>query len=247
MGAAPVAIISERLARLRFDGVDPIGRTIRIGAAVEPRTIVGVVGDTKHYGLDTATREQIYQPFATAPIDAMTFLVQSDVAPVTLMASLRQAVLAEDPEQTTARMRILEDVVAQSTARSRFLTLLVGLLGVVALLLAATGVYALLAYRVTHRQREVGIRMALGATAGRIVGLCLREGLTPLLIGLSLGIATALSLAASMEVLLFETSTREPSVYLVAVTLLCLIGLLASVVPARRAARLDPVGTLRVE
>jgi putative ABC transport system permease protein len=246
-GAAPVAIISERLARLRFDGVDPIGRTIRIGAAVEPRTIVGVVGDTKHYGLDTATREQIYQPFATAPIDAMTFLVQSDVAPVTLMASLRQAVLAEDPEQTTARMRILEDVVAQSTARSRFLTLLVGLLGVVALLLAATGVYALLAYRVTHRQREVGIRMALGATAGRIVGLCLREGLTPLLIGLSLGIATALSLAASMEVLLFETSTREPSVYLVAVTLLCLIGLLASVVPARRAARLDPVGTLRVE
>ena len=109
------------------------------------------------------------------------------------------------------------------------------------------GVYALLAYRVTYRQREVGIRMALGATTGRIVGLCLREGLTPLLIGLSLGVTAALSLAASMELLLFETSTREPPVYIAAAGLLTLVGLLASIVPARRAAALDPVGTLRTE
>ncbi len=246
-GAAPVAIISGRLAQLRFEGVDPVGRTMLVGPATEPRTIVGVVGDTKHYGLDVSTREQIYEPFTNVALDAMTFVVESDVAPASLMAALRQAVLDEDPEQTTSRMLVLEDVVAQSTARPRFLTLLVGLLGTVALLLAATGVYALLAYRVTHRQREVGVRLALGATAPRVVGLFVREGVVLLLIGLAIGLAAAVALADPMDALLFETSSREPTVFVAAAAVLAVTGLVASVVPARRAAGIDPVGTLRAE
>jgi putative ABC transport system permease protein len=246
-GTSPVAIISERLAQLRFAGVNPIGRTIRVGPAREPRVIVGVVGNTKHYGLDTATREQIYEPFTQVPIDAMTFLLKSDLPPAGVTAAVRRAVFEEDPEQTTSHPLVMEEVVARSTARARFLTLLVSLFGVLALSLAACGVYALIAYRVTNRQREIGVRLALGASAGSVVRLFMAEGLTLVLVGLSVGLTLAVAGSKPMEVLLFETSIREPAVLLVAPVVLAIAGLAASVIPAARAARIDPVGTLRAE
>jgi putative ABC transport system permease protein len=247
-GTAPVAIISQRLARLRFEGVNPIGRTIRVGPAPEPRTIVGVVGDTKHYGLETATREQIYEPYTQVPIDAMTFLLRSDLPASTLAAAVRRALIEEDPEQTASPVLVMDEAVSRSTARPRFLTILVSIFGALALSLAASGVYVLLAFRVAHRRREIGVGPAHRAPPGGFVRLFLAEGLVLLLIGVVLGVGLALAFAARpLEVLLFETSMREPAVLLLGPAVLGLTGLAASVIPAARAARVDPVAALPAE
>jgi ABC-type antimicrobial peptide transport system permease subunit len=165
-----------------------------------------------------------------------------------LAAAVRRALFEEDPEQTASPVLVMAEAVLRSTARSRFLTVLVSLFGALALSLAASGVYVLVAFRVAHRRREIGVRLALGATGGHVVRLFVAEGLVLLLIGLVVGVGLTLAVAAKpMGVLLFETSIREPAVLLLGPAVLGLTGLAASFIPAARAARVNPLAALPAE
>jgi putative ABC transport system permease protein len=244
-----VAVISESLARERWPGEDPIGHTIEFGnmdGDLRLITIVGIVADTHEYGLDAPPRPTVYVNLLQRPRAAvsLTMRVDGDMKPV---ASAARAVLQQLDPEIPARFRTLSGVLSASLGSRRFSVILIGFFGITALLLATTGVFGVMAYSVSRRTREIGVRVALGADSGDVQRMVLRQGLRTILAGVAVGVVGSLALTRAVRSLLFGVSANDPLTF-VAVTLVVVgAALLACYVPARRATRIDPVVALRLE
>jgi putative ABC transport system permease protein len=245
----PVAIISERMARTMFGaGVDPLGKQLRLDLRDSPwRTIVGVVGDTRYRALQD-TRFDLYIPFAQwGPGFVNHFAVRTSVAPQTMLSTVRSEVAALDATQAISRVATMDEMVAAHLAQPRFSAVLLNWLSALALLLAAVGIYGLLAYSVAERAGEFGIRLVLGAQRKDILQLVIKQGLRLVVIGLLVGLAASLALTRMLVKLLFGVSATDPLTFGIVVVLLTAVALLACWIPARRATKVDPMVVLRHE
>jgi putative ABC transport system permease protein len=249
-GATPAVIINETMSRQFWPGEDPIGRRMKYGdlAGNAPwMTIVGVVRDTRRTGVDAVVRPETYLPLAQSPSGGMTMVVRAAGDPANGINALRSAMRAIDPALPLFATRAVSELVGDMTAQRRLNTLLLTVFGAVAAVLAAVGVYGVLAYSVQQRTRELGVRVALGATTGTLLRLVLLEGLTLAGAGLVLGLLGALALGRVLTTLLFEVSAYDPATLAAIAGVAALTALMACVVPALRAVRLDPVNALRAE
>ncbi len=246
----PVVIIDRVLADRYWPGEDPVGKRIFRGRN-EPenlRTIVGVVASVKHHGLDDPVRkETLYFPYAQRVISGMSLVVRTAVPPQTLSEPLRRAVLEIDPNLPIFDLQTLAGRIEASLQTRRTPMLLLALFSGMALLLAALGVYGVLAFSVGQRTQEIGIRMALGAAARDVLQLILRQGGRLILAGLALGLVGYLAVSHLLRTLVFDISTLDAISIVGAGVVLCLVGLIACFLPARRAARVDPMVALRDE
>ena len=208
---------------------------------------MGVVGNVRHFGLDSELRPEIYRPYSQAVWPVMTITVKTATEPLALAASVRAALRRIDPEQPVMMIRTMEQVVATSVGSRRFPMLLFATFAVVALLLAVVGVYGVVSYLVAQRTREIGIRVALGARRDSVTRLVVGRSLVPIAAGIGIGLAGALASSTLLRTMLFEVEPSDPVVLLVISTLPLVAALTASWMPARRAARVDPLVVLRQE
>jgi predicted permease len=243
----PVVVIDEYLVDRYFRDRDPIGQQIRRGGPDSPAfTIVGVAGTVNSIDLgEPVAKERLYYPVAQQARPGMTLMVKTSVDPESLAPQVRAAVQSIDPERPTTDMRTMTQWVSQSLDGQRTATTLLSLFGAVALGLAAMGIYGVLAFGVTQRVRELGIRQALGADRGSILSLVLSSGLRTVGIGLALGLLGALALTRSLESLLFGVGAYDAGVFAGVTTLLLAVALTACYIPARRATKIDPMTALR--
>ncbi|HKC63389.1 MAG TPA: ABC transporter permease, partial [Pyrinomonadaceae bacterium] len=243
-----VILISEELARRYFAGENPIGQRIILDPSMPQPEIVGVVGDAHRRNLETAIEPEFYTPYAQLPQRRMNLVVRMSANdPAGMIASLRGAVRDLDKEQTIWQTRTLDQMVAASIADRRFNMMLIGLFALVALILASVGIYGVVAYSVTQRTHEIGIRLALGAQIGDVLKLILKQGMLLVLIGLALGLLASFFLTRLMSSLLFGISATDPATFIIVAALLTIVALLACYLPARRAMKVDPMVALRYE
>jgi predicted permease len=248
---APLAVvIDEALAARYFSNRDPVGLRIKRGGPASDApwmTIVGLVGNIKSDGYDQPDQPHLYFPIFQNPAYAMAIYLRSDVAPLTLTQSVREQVRALDRDLPVFGERTMTQVAAESVSRRRFAMQLVGLFGVLALLLAAVGIYGVIAYSVTQRTREIGIRVALGASRSEILRWVLKQGMVLTMAGVVIGIVGAVALTRLLRSLLFGVEPTDIVTYGVLAALLTLVALIACYVPARRATKVDPLVALRYE
>ncbi len=245
-----VIIVDEYMAAQLWPNADPIGKRIRYGdlASTAPwRTVVGVVGRVKQYMLDADGRIAMYQPQTQSPSRAMFVAVKTHGDPAALAAAAKTAVHDVDPDLPLYHVRPMATWVEQSLARRRFSLVLLTLFAVLALALAAVGIYGVMAYLVSQGTREIGIRIALGATPRTVVAMIVRQGMTVATAGAAAGIVAALALSRLMDSLLFGVRGTDPLTFATVAAVLLTIAFLACYLPARRAARIDPMKALRAE
>ena len=248
-GAPDVAIINEYLARQLFPNRNPLGEKLMAGSNAPGPTIVGVVKDSPQMSYELPAQGEVYIPYQQFIFATFmsTIVVRTEGEPTALAAALRKEVWAVDPNQPVVKVETMEQVIANSIWRPRFSAWIFSVLSGLSVLLTAFGVYGVVAYTSTLRAREVGIRVALGATANDVLAVILRGAMVPLMVGLGLSVVTTLLLSRLLTNLLYGVSSSDPLTYLSAGALLLLIGVAASARPAWRAATRDPLGTLRAE
>ncbi len=248
-GAPRVVIINDVLARRIFPNENPVGKRLRIynGPGEIWREIVGVASEVKFYGLTDPPTMQMYEPYRQAPLAALSVVVHTDGDPLLFAGALRAQVASLDKDQPLASVRSLQEVLDGSVAQPKFRAVLLGVFASLALLLAAAGLYGVMAYVVVQRTHEIGVRMALGAQPKDVLGLVLRKGLALTLAGVCIGLAAGAGLTQFLRALLFEVQTTDAATFALVALLMLLIGLLACWIPARRAARVDPMVALRYE
>ncbi|MEM7586451.1 MAG: ABC transporter permease [Acidobacteriota bacterium] len=242
------ALINQTLARSLWPDEDPIGQRLIYdwGEAI-PVEVVGIVGDTRHSGPQETPAPAIYRPLRQKPQILMTLVARTETEPGHLAEVFAGLVQEVDPDQPVAEIRTMDQVLAQSVASTRFNMQLLGGFAFLALVLATTGIYAVMSYSVTQRRREMGIRMALGARRLDVLLLVLRHGLALTSIGLAAGLLVAVAVGRVLENLLFGISALDPLTFLLIPCLLGLMALLACAAPAYRAARVSPMTTLKAE
>jgi len=246
VASAPLAlVVNATFARQAFGSEDAVGRQVRIDGL--DGSIVGVVGDVHQRRLETAPTPTIYVPLKQIPRRAMTFVLRADGDPLALAAAARQAVHDVDPGQAITEVAPLDAVVSESLARPRFFTLLLSSFAALAILLAAVGIYGVLAFTVRQRTREIGVRMALGADRRDTLRLVVWQGLRPASLGVAVGLLSAVPLTRVMRSLLFGVRPLDPITYGTVVALLFAVAIVACWIPGRRATRLDPTEALRSE
>ncbi|MBA3884969.1 MAG: ABC transporter permease [Acidobacteria bacterium] len=239
-------VVSETAARRFWPGQDPIGQIVQANYG-NPAQVVGVVGDVRQAGLAEAPPPVVYFSHRTAPRILATIVVRTSTDPRGLAEPIRQVVREVDPNQPVRSIRTLEEVFSESIARDRFFTLLFALFGGLALVLAAVGVYGVLAYSVSQRTRELGVRMALGAQRGDVRWMVLREGMLLVVGGLVLGGLAALLLTRALESQLHDVGAHDPLTFALAPLVLCAVALVACYLPAQRATRVEAATALRGE
>ena len=246
----PVAIVSDLAVRMYWPGVNPLGKRLAtewIDGRPVWRQIVGVVPATRHFGLEAPQKAEVYLPHQQRPSAFMLLAVRTHGDPAALIAPIRQQIAALDPEQAAFAFRTMESLIADGSARRRFQTALVGAFALLALLLAAIGVYGVMGHMVAQRSREIGVRLALGARREDVVGMVLRSGLAVTLPGVAAGLAGAVALSGILASFLYGVSSRDPATYVGVAAVLVSVATLATYLPSRTAARLDPLVVLRDE
>lgn len=248
--APAVAIVNESFARKYFPGENPIGKRIKPGIGDDitsdvPREIVGVVGDVKGRALTAAMQPQYYLSYKQAIIFSPPLIIRTTEDPLSLIGSVRDVLGQLDGNIPLYRISTAEDYVSLSAAGARFQTVLITSFAVIALLLAAVGLYAVLSYMVAQRTLEIGLRLALGAQRDSVLGLIIRRGMVLAAAGLAIGIVASLVLTRFMQEMLYGVKPFDPLTFVAVSAVLLLVSLVASSVPAYRAARLDPMQTLR--
>jgi predicted permease len=246
-----VVIINEAAARRYWPNEDPMGQRISIGETNDWREIVGVVGDTRHEGLDAEAAPAAYLPqrqqflsLGAGFVRTVTLVVRTtgDAAAAPL---IRTVVAQVDAQVPVGQVRGMDDLIGDSIAPRRLNFVLVSAFAAIALILTAAGLYGVMSYLVAQRTREIGVRMALGATRGQVLQLVLREAGSMTLVGIAIGVGGALLLTRSMTSMLFGVSATNPLIYVSMSLLLALVSLLAIAVPSSRATRVDPLSALR--
>jgi predicted permease len=258
-GGQKVMIISEALAARAFPGQDPVGKRISCcergeNDAPDYKIVVGVAGDVHSRNLARAPQPEFYLPLPQVPREAwnwiqrtMYIVVRTDGDPAALVQPLKAVAARIDPDVPLFDVRLMDQRLQLSLAASRFNTLLLTLLGMVGLTLAATGIYGIVAYLVSQRTQEIGVRMALGATPGQVVALMMTQAMRPVVIGTSIGIAAALVTSRVLAGQLFAVKPTDPLTIAVVAATLIVVAFVASVVPARRAAAVDPTRALSAD
>jgi predicted permease len=239
------AILSASLARRAFPDNNAVGRRVTVFG--EPREIVGVTGEVRQHGIDQGARDCIYLPQAFAGVSSRRVMVRTKVPPLTLASTIRSEILAIDANQPVSNLRTLEQVVNGSFADRRLMLILLALFAAAALSLAAMGLCGVLAFSVSQRTREIGIRMALGAQRRDVLLQVMRQGLTLTLLGMVIGILGALALTRVLSHLLFEVAPTDPITFAGVAFLLAIVALVACWLPSRRATKVDPIVALRCE
>ena len=252
--STPVVIINETLARTYYANQNPIGRRVQVGGSKTMFTIVGVAKDVKQGGVDSKVGTELYFLYSQTPSTAygytptsMNVVVRSTLDRNAVSPLARRVVRALDAALPIVGFRSMEDVVSDSVARPRFLAQLLGVFAAVALLLSAIGTYGVLAYSIMERRREIGIRMALGATEQGVLGMVLRQGLALAGVGLVLGLVGAAGLTRLTSTLLFGVTPLDPATFAAVAAFMLVIAAAAAIVPARRATRVDPLTALRAD
>jgi hypothetical protein len=244
-----VAIINEYLARQLFPNRNPLGQKLTGKSNPPGPAIVGVVKNSPQMSYELPGKGEVYIPYQQFIFATFmsTIVVRTEGEPAALAGALRKQVWAVDPNQPVVKVETMEDVIANSIWRPRFSAWIFSVLSGLSVLLTATGVYGVVAYTSTLRARELGIRVALGATPKAVVAVILRGAMIPLVVGLALSVAAALLLSRLLTNLLYEIGSSDPLTYLSAGALLLALGAAASARPAWRAATRDPLRTLRAE
>ena len=252
-----VALIDEVFARKHFPNEDPLGKRLKLAVpGSESHEIVGVVRHVEHVGLDgqTPAQAELYFNFNQIPLQVLpryvrrvNLLVRTNSEPLSLAAPVRNQISALDKDQAVFNVRTMEQALSRSVAARRFSMILLAVFAVVALALAAVGIYGVISYSVAQRTREVGIRMALGAQTRDVLKLVVREGLQLVVIGVAVGLVGALLLTRLMTTLLFAVTPTDWFTYATVAIGLVGVALLACYIPARRATRVDPLVALRYE
>jgi putative ABC transport system permease protein len=249
-GGPPVAIISEKLARRFFPDEDPLGKRVRVGEG--PCEIVGVVGDVRNKSFtselrDDRLRPAVYLPHAQHPYGQMAIVVRSTIEPASLTSAVRKEVQTIEKDQPVFNVRTMREVRAESMVPQRLSAFMLACFALIALLLAAIGIYAVIAYSVVQRTREIGIRMALGAQAADVLKMVIRNGLRLALVGVAIGLAGALALTRLMTSLLYGVTPTDAVTFASVSVGLIVVALFACYIPARRATKVDPLVALRYE
>jgi predicted permease len=258
LGNESVVVIDDVMAQQAFTGQDPIGKHVWIGIGPDPARVVGVVGHVRHWGLasdDVATvRAQLYYPFAQVPdqllrrwSELMSISVRTSIAPLNMIETIQRGVRGATNDQVLYEVNTLERLVKDSLARQRFLLLLFGMFAGWALVLASIGIYGVLAYLTSQRVPEIGVRMALGASAWEVMWMVLRQSLGMIAVGVGVGVSAALAAGRVLERLVEGMRPTEVSTFGIMISVLVVAALFASFVPARRASRVDPIRALRQE
>jgi putative ABC transport system permease protein len=248
-----VVIINQAFADQYLKSVNPLGQkaVIYMKSLEEskntPSEIIGVVGDVRQMSLDTPAEPTVYWPHPELVISEMTIVVRTTNDPLTLVSAVRSELQQMDPEQPMAAIATMDQLLAGSLSRSRFTMLVLGVFAALALVLACVGIYGVIAYSVTQRTQEFGIRMALGANRRDVLRLVLGLGTRLTLLGIGLGIVAALIVTRLMATLLYGVSATDPLTFTAVALLLAIIALAACYIPARRATRVDPIVALRYE
>ncbi len=247
----PVMVVSEAFAKRYFPNGDAVGMRLKTGGCTECpwTTIVGVVEDVKDHGLGAEVAPAMYSPFWQEPVNIrlMNLVLRAEGDPESMVASVRRVVNSADRDLALADIKTMEQMVSESLGPSRYRGVLLGVFAGVALVLAAVGIYGVIAYAVSQRTREIGIRIALGARGRHIFGMVVGRGMLLSLIGVGVGVAASLALTHSLSSLLYGVSSTDPATFAAVVILLTAVALLACSIPARRATRVDPMDALRHE
>ncbi|HVT17361.1 MAG TPA: ABC transporter permease [Thermoanaerobaculia bacterium] len=249
--SARSVILSEAMARRYWPHADPLGKRITYNKATSPtakwRTVVGVVGDVRHFGLDQAARAEVYVPYPQIAWPMMYLVVRSAGDPLNLVPQIRAQIARVDPNVPIASVNTFDQLLARSFSRQRFTSFLLGVFAAISLLLAAVGLYAVMAYSVGQRVHEIGIRIVLGAQRGDVVGQVVRQGMWLAAAGVAAGLLGAFAFTRVLRSLLFEVAPTDSLAFVGIPLVLLLVALLANSLPALRAARIDPVVAMRYE
>jgi putative ABC transport system permease protein len=247
--ARHVVVVNETFARVNFPGQDPLGKRVIIEMKDEnvPSEIIGIVGDSKHMGLDKAADAMSYWPHPELVYSEMTLAIRTKGDAASFAPAVREVVARLDPDQPISDVTTMEQLLAVSVSRSKFNTTLLVIFAVVALVMAAVGIYGVMSYTVSQRTHEIGVRMALGAQAGDVMKLVVVRGVVLGLIGVVVGVAAAFALTRLLTTLLFEVEATDPIIFATVAAGSFVITLLACSIPARRATKVDPLKALRYE
>jgi predicted permease len=249
-GTQPVTMISATTAARYFPGEDPVGKSIDVGISAgydedAPRTIVGVFDDIRGSQLTQPPESELMIPYAQSGAGFPNVLVRGRIAPPEILEAARRALQAIDAELPMVRPGVMNDYLAAQLAQPRFYLLLLALFAMLAMVLAAVGLYGVVAYAVAERTREIGLRMALGARVKQVINLVLWQGIRPALLGLVLGVVAATAASRVIRGLLYEVAPRDPVTFAAVPIVLMVVVLLACAVPAVRASRIPPATALR--
>ena len=246
-----VVVVDEETTRRYWPSTDPIGKRITFGDASKPDvkwvTVVGVVEHTAHEGLEAEHRVQLYFPYPQDPLPQMTFAVRTAGAPSGIVGAVRAAIAEVDPDQPIADVNTMDALMDRAVGQRRLSMTLLATFAALAMVLAALGIYGVMAFDVTRRSQEIGVRMALGADRRRVLALVLRQGLTLAVVGVALGLAGAFALTRVLQAQLFGIARTDPGTFAGVATGLFAVAALATLVPALRATRVNPVEALRYE
>ncbi|HEX2139631.1 MAG TPA: ABC transporter permease [Woeseiaceae bacterium] len=242
---APVLVVNEAFARTYLPGRNPLGETLRLGET-ELR-IVGLVGDVRNDGIAREAAPAVYAPAFLLPRSSMKLFIRTAADPLQVASAVRETIWDINPNQPVSNITTMQQVVSETVTRPRFFTLLLGGFAGLAMVLAALGVYGVIAYAVSRRTYEIGIRMALGARAGSVLRMTIAQGVAPALAGLVLGLAAAFLLSRVLSTLLYGVGAADPATFGGVALLLVSVALLAGWLPASRAARVNPASALRQE
>jgi len=244
-----VMLVSRSAAKLLWGDVDPIGRhaTLPLQSKTVVKEVIGIVGDVKQTELSGSAPPSVYEFTRERDLDGASLVMRTSVPPASLGQAAAGVIRAIDPQQPVEDIRPMQDVIDETLTSQRFSALLLAVFAGVALALASVGIYSVLSYIVRGRSREIGIRTALGARTVDVVGMVVREGMTPAFIGIAAGAVAALGAARVLEKLVFGVSASDPVTLAGVAGTLATVALVASLLPAYRASRLDPLKVLRAE